>query len=405
MPHHPPIWRCSEGENLPSLPDEIIAHIISNISPTEIITSQWFGINSGFDYIVNEHIKKCKYLNACEDFIWRYLQSELLRGNRIWPSHKNLLILLMKRCFFYLHELIVPIAMFTEIHSILESTCTSDPATAAMPQLERITVHIGEEWGKLLISHTYDNLKIRPLCAYLSEVNLDVKLSDVEVVTCSGFRSLVRYFLEMTDSNTIWNLTLEDCTSNGQGYYGPSDMNRCRNKVFISYVRILLDLGVAINRLTLLDRRKVSPYMMIMSLNKRRSLYMYPDFKRCRELFVCYDIGLVAPLFAHENDRFLTLRIFEVDESHVLYKSDLLEYLSTAPNLSEIRVVVPSTWAKRVSSCKRGCFTSPDFACFRPDGWCGVQTRLPTTKFALVGSDDESIDGNHENSRTQLPSA
>ncbi|PIO71993.1 hypothetical protein TELCIR_06093, partial [Teladorsagia circumcincta] len=145
----------------------------------------------------------------------------------------------------------------------------------------------------------------------------------------------------------IWNLTLEDCTSNGQGYYGPSDMNRCRNKVFITYVRVLLDLGVTINRLTLLDRRKISPYMMIMSLNKRRSLYMYPEFKCCRELFVCYDIGLIAPVFAHENDRFLSLQIFEVDESHVLYKRDLLEYLSSAPNLCEMRVVVPATWSRR----------------------------------------------------------
>ncbi|KIH49500.1 hypothetical protein ANCDUO_20425 [Ancylostoma duodenale] len=69
-----------------------------------------------------------------------------------------------------------------------------------------------------------------------------------------------------------------------------------------------------------------------MSLNKRRSIYMYPEFKRCRELFVCYDIGLVAPIFAHENDRFTSLQVFEVDESHVLYKRDLLEYLSSAPS-------------------------------------------------------------------------
>ncbi|PIO64108.1 hypothetical protein TELCIR_14274, partial [Teladorsagia circumcincta] len=167
-------------------------------------------------------------------------------------------------------------------HSILERTNTAESATLAMPRLARITVHVGEEWGKLLMSHNYDNLKIRPLCNYLTEVNLDIKLSDLEIV-------------------------------------------------FITYVRVLLDLGVTINRLTLLDRRKISPYMMIMSLNKRRSLYMYPEFKCCRELFVCYDIGLIAPVFAHENDRFLSLQIFEVDESHVLYKRDLLEYLSSAP--------------------------------------------------------------------------
>ncbi|KAK5984168.1 hypothetical protein GCK32_021120 [Trichostrongylus colubriformis] len=70
-----------------------------------------------------------------------------------------------------------------------------------------------------------------------------------------------------------------------------------------------------------------------------------------------------------------------------------------------MRVIVPATWSRRVSTCKRGCFTSPDFACFRPDGWCGVQARLPTTKFALVGSDDEASDVSHETGRTRLPSS
>ncbi|RCN27475.1 hypothetical protein ANCCAN_26790 [Ancylostoma caninum] len=145
--------------------------------------------------------------------------------------------------------------------------------------------------------------------------------------------------------------------------------------------------------------------MMVMSLNKRRSIYMYPEFKRCRELFVCYDIGLVAPIFAHENDRFTSLQVFEVDESHVLYKRDLLEYLSSAPNLGEMRVVVPATWSRRVSTCTKGCFTNPDFACFRPDGWCAVETKLPSTKFALIGSDFEfcptsSTDWHSTNLRT-----
>lgn len=314
--------------------------------------------------------------------------------NTLSPAHTNLFHLLMRNCFVYIRELIVPIAMFTQMHSILERDYTNG-FECVMPKLERITVQIGEDWGRLLVAHNFDNVKIsNTLCCRLSEVNLDVKVSDDEVVTCCGFRSLVRYLLEVTDQQAVWNLMLEDCTSYGQGYYGPSDMNRCRNKAFISYVRILLDLGVTINRLTLLDRRKISPYMMIMSLNKRRSIYMYPEFKRCHELFVCYDIGLIAPIFAHENDRFPSLRIFEVDESHVLYKRDLLEYLSNAPNLCEMRVVVPATWSRRVSTCTRGCFRNPDFACFRADGWCAVHTRLPTTKFALVGSDDESSDSN-----------
>ncbi|VDM56378.1 unnamed protein product [Angiostrongylus costaricensis] len=279
MPQRSPILRCSSGgsddDRLPNLPDEIIAHIVSMVSPTETVALRWIGVNSGFDEVVEEHLKRSTTLNVCEDFIWR------------------------------------------------------------------------------------------KLCGCLTEVNLHVKISDSESVTCCGFRSLVRYLLEVTNSQTIWNLTLEDCTTSGQGYQGLADLTRNRNKSFICYVRTLLDLNTTINRLTLLDRRKISPYMMITSPHKRRSIYMYPEFKCCRELFVCYDIGLIAPQFAHHNDSFTSLRIFEVDESHVFYKKDLLEYLSNAPNLCELRVVVPATWCRRVSRCTKGCFKTPDFACFR----------------------------------------
>ncbi|KJH52601.1 hypothetical protein DICVIV_01186 [Dictyocaulus viviparus] len=326
----------NDNDHLPYLPNEIIAYIISTVPPTEIVVLRWIGVNSGFDKIVEMHIRKLRTLNVCEDFIWQFIRSDLLKGGTehhpLSSSHKRLLKLLMKRCFTYLVELVTPIALFSQMHSILEETSSEDHFFLAMPHLEKVTIQIGDEWGRLLISHNFDNLKIsRKFCGRLVEVNLDVKVSDTESITCSGFRSLIRYILEVVTPKTVWNLTLEDCTTSGQGYCGPADLNRTRNKTFICYVRTLLDLRVTINRLTLLDRRKISPYMMVMSLPKRRSIYMYPEFKRCRELFVCYDIGLIAPLFAHQNDRFTSLRIFEVEESHVFYKKDLLEYLSNAP--------------------------------------------------------------------------
>lgn len=30
----------------------------------------------------------------------------------------------------------------------------------AMPVLDKITIQIGEEWGQLLVSHNFDNLKV-----------------------------------------------------------------------------------------------------------------------------------------------------------------------------------------------------------------------------------------------------
>ncbi|KAK6735783.1 hypothetical protein RB195_018802 [Necator americanus] len=365
-----------------------------------LIALRWIGISTGFDRIVEEHIENTSSLSVYEDFLWRHLHQEILIDNQLCRSHQNLLRLVIVRYFRHIREFGVPIAFFTHMHSVLEQMFDKD-FRVIMPRLGRVTIQIGGEFGRLLFCHNFDNLKVcRMLCNRLSEVNLDMKLSDSETVTPCGFRSLVRYLLEVTDLETVWNVILEDCTTNGQGYHGPADFSQFRNQVFISYVRTLLDLGVVINRLTLLDKHKISPYMMVMSLNKRRSLYMYPEFKRCRELFVCYDIGLVAPIFAHENDRFALLQVFEVDESHVLYKRDLLEYLSNAPNLREIRVVVPATWSRRVRTCSIGCFKSPDFACFRPDGWCAVHTRLPSIKFTLVGIDlDTNCDQRSSNLR------
>ncbi|VDK52414.1 unnamed protein product [Cylicostephanus goldi] len=184
----------------------------------------------------------------------------------------------------------------------------------------------------------------------------------------SGRKNMKNYFFMLTEMTRLMLLQISTHLSNDFLSSRLLKVKRAQNgtraAVFISYVRTLIDLGVTINRLTLLDKRKVSPYMMVMCQSKRRSIYMYPEFKRCRELFVCYDIGLIAPIFAHEDDRFTSLRVFEVDESHVLYKRDLLEYLSNAPNLCEMRVVVPATWSRRVSTCTKGCFTNPDFACF-----------------------------------------
>uniref|UniRef100_A0A1I7WXN2 F-box domain-containing protein n=1 Tax=Heterorhabditis bacteriophora TaxID=37862 RepID=A0A1I7WXN2_HETBA len=352
---HTPILRCSYSYgNLPCLPDELIETIISMYSPTELVAFGWNQVNRGFAEIIDKKLRRCTTFCVCEDTMWQFFKPALHGVQFLFESES-----------------------YYETASMLSS-------------LEKITVQIGDEWGPLTLSQNFDNLKIaKTMCHSLSEVNVDVKVSDKEDVTCCGLRELVRYLMEVTSSKTIWNLTLEDCTVQGQGWFGPTDLNRCRNKAFICYVRTVLDLGVSINRLTLLDKRKTSPYMLVMSGSKRRTIYMYPEFKRCRELFVCYDIGLVAPSFAHENDRFDSLQVIEVDESHVLYKADLLEYLKNACNLTEMRVVVPASWSRRVSSCTRGCFSNPDFACFRVDGWCGIHVKLPKTKFELVGSDNE----------------
>lgn len=45
------------------------------------------------------------------------------------------------------------------VHSILERDYTNG-FECVMPKLERITVQIGEDWGRLLVAHNFDNVKI-----------------------------------------------------------------------------------------------------------------------------------------------------------------------------------------------------------------------------------------------------
>ncbi|EYC29353.1 hypothetical protein Y032_0006g2932 [Ancylostoma ceylanicum] len=162
MRHHP-ILRCLPGSSHdnhhPYLPDEIITHIISTVCPTELIAFRWIGVNTGFDRIVEDHIKNNTSCNVCEDFLWRYLQPQILTGNSLRQSHRNLLQLVITRYFRYVQEFVVPVALFAQMHSILEQMFAKDSGIA-MPVLDRITVQIGEEWGPLLVSHNFDNLKV-----------------------------------------------------------------------------------------------------------------------------------------------------------------------------------------------------------------------------------------------------
>lgn len=103
-------------------------------------------------------------------------------------------------------------------------------------------------------------------------------LSDSEDVTNAGFRELLRFLKEISCNSTLWNMRLSDDTLAGQLYSGPANLSRYRNRMFISYVRTMHDLSLSINQLELVDKRKASPYMLVMT-HGRRTIYMFPEFK------------------------------------------------------------------------------------------------------------------------------
>lgn len=75
-----------------------------------------------------------------------------------------------------------------------------------------------------------------------------------------------------------WSLCLKDTTRRAQGWYSPVELSQSRNTAFISYVRAVIDMGISLQLLELIDDLKMSPYMIVMQ-KQRRFLYMYDEFK------------------------------------------------------------------------------------------------------------------------------
>ncbi|KAF1765186.1 hypothetical protein GCK72_005138 [Caenorhabditis remanei] len=396
-----PVLRIpATDEDLPQLPDEIVELIVSKVLPTEIVAYGWDQVSRSFGTFVHRHLCSKTYFCAHHDPLWDLYKTT--RNTYDLEKFDKLLVLLIKKYLCQVEDIVLPVALFSHIQHLLEQNsylaATSGTACSfrhpqpgvAFSNLSKLTIQIGGECGGLTLSHNFENLKTSSsLCKTLHEINLDIVLSDNEDVTCAGFREFLRFLKEISCVSTLWNIRLTDNTTSGQGWSGPANLNRYRNKMFICYIRTMLDLSLQINQLELVDKRKASPYMLVMA-HGRRTIYMFPEFKRCRSLVICYDIGLIAPVFSHENDHFDDLLHFEVDESHVLYKADLLEYLKSAHELREVKVVIPSTFHSRVSRCTEGCFSNPDFACFRADGWCSVPAKLPGAHFEIVSNDARS---------------
>uniref|UniRef100_A0A915CBF4 F-box domain-containing protein n=1 Tax=Parascaris univalens TaxID=6257 RepID=A0A915CBF4_PARUN len=186
---------------------------------------------------------------------------------------------------------------------------------------------------------------------------------------------LLSYFMGTSGG---WSLCLKDATRRAQGWYSPVELSELRNTAFISYVRAVIDMGISLQLLELIDDLKMSPYMIVMQ-KQRRFLYMYNEFKRCEHLVIRYDIGIVAPSFHSAQSAYEELKRVELVASHVLCKNDLVLYLSNAPNLVLLQILQPPHWVERVKRCTYGCFRNEDYGCFMDWGWASVPIRLPRT--------------------------
>uniref|UniRef100_A0A8R1E0F4 Uncharacterized protein n=1 Tax=Caenorhabditis japonica TaxID=281687 RepID=A0A8R1E0F4_CAEJA len=371
-----PIVRQSENhpDGLPQLPDEIIEFIISKCLPSEIVAYGWDQVSHPLAAYIHRQLCNSTHFCALRDPLFDLYQTTSF-GYDVRKFDK-FFVLLIKKYLCQVESMVLPVSLFSHLQRVLNAypflASTSGTACqfrlpqpgVALTHLKTLTIHIGSEWGGLTLSHNFENLKTpSTLCNTLHTINLSITLSDNEDVTCAGFKELLRFLKEISCDSTMWNITLNDNTTSGQQWSGPVNLARYRNKRFITYVRAMIDLSLPINQLSLFDTRKAFPFMNLIT-SCRRTIYMFPEFKRCRRLVMSYDIGMIAPNISNENDKFGELTKLKVNESHVLYKSELLEYLKSAHGLLELKVLIPMAYQCKVARCKEGCISGPDF-CFR----------------------------------------
>ena len=107
-------------------------------------------------------------------------------------------------------------------------------------------------------------------------------------------------------------------------------------------------------------------------------------------LVIGYDIGIVAPAFAHA-ETFEKLRHVRLEYCHVLYKPDFVAFLQNAPNLETVTVVLPHNWEERVARCTEGCFLNADYFCFKAEGWPMFHRLLPHARLEFVHNSDHQF--------------
>ncbi|VDN04285.1 unnamed protein product [Thelazia callipaeda] len=239
------------------------------------------------------------------------------------------------------------------------------------------------------LSSVSRNFCSRNLACNVKLIKLSLTLYDApSPITCFDFRVLSHFLACLVSISKFtfagkWHLKLTDMTIRAQGWFSPSEIRPLRASTFIFYVRTILEWGVQIHTLELIDGLKVPPYV-IGGTQKRRFLYMHHEYKECEKLVIHYDIGIVTPHYLHNKIKHDQLQLVQIEESHVIYKDDFLKYLWSASNIKSVHIVVPHHGAKRRNTCRPVCYGRVEFACFVEGGWLSFLKHLRHASLVFI---------------------
>ncbi|EFO20576.1 hypothetical protein LOAG_07915 [Loa loa] len=361
--------------NVTDLPDEIIEQICSYVSPVQLCLSGWDRVSKGFRDMLQQIYQSFRVLNTITGQDCKFFEQFCLPQAYDDEILTRKLEIVIRNIF--LHVTMLTVSAGT-LCAVLRYIVKFEPILL-MPKLRFLHILLGDKCGVLTNSHVFSNFTVaRKFVNELKFLELSVTLSpdSEKFITCCSFRKLLRFLMEITGNTGTWSLCLKDKTKRAQGWFCPSELSSYRVIAFIAYVRTVLELGISLHTLQLIDELKISPYMMVMK-KRRRFLYMYDEYRQCENLILCYDIGIIAPSFPPIDDKYYQLQQVEIISSHVLYKDDFLKYLSLASNIKVVRILLPCHWTERVERCAFGCFLNADFACFMKYGWASLSCYLP----------------------------
>ncbi|CAJ0959694.1 unnamed protein product, partial [Mesorhabditis belari] len=364
-----------------TLPPEIIEKILEQISSIEILSEKWDLVSRTFRRLIQRILSKRTIFDTTQKENTLFFNDLHSPGS----SHESWALLrnLSQRQFIYVTHLQTDIATLRKIQSHSHECFQS---------LQSISVDTGRanEWANQSTTcscYSFDELVNQCLFSSTRLVHIQLHIRLTSSRDCSSLcevRELARCLNEKTTDYASWEVQFHDSTLEGQKWMSPVELCRAGDRSAVVYLRALDQLGIRITSLALIDDCKPSPYMLEGQKCKHRSLYMWNEFKKCQQLYIDYDIGLVATSFGAPPPLIKdSLSTVHLEQSHVLYIQEFLHYLSIGSDLDHLRVVAPISFPRRVSLCTRGCFRAPDYASFRPDGWAQVSQLLPQTEFIL----------------------
>ncbi|CAJ0587232.1 unnamed protein product, partial [Mesorhabditis spiculigera] len=214
----------------------------------------------------------------------------------------------------------------------------------------------------------------------LVHISLTIHLDSKKSASLCQVRELARCLHQRATDYACWEVTFRDTTKNGQKWYSPVELCGRSDEAAVIYLRAFEQLGIRITRLHVIDALKGTKNQD----GSPRTLYMWNEYKRCQELSMDCDIGLLGMNYRQGPQLDPILKTVHLEQCNVAYIAEFIDYLAEDTALERMRVVAPANLATQLPYSKLpGCPIIPNLATFRAESWSKLLQLVPHLEFSL----------------------